>query len=53
MISVPGILNGPGWRKPKGMHQRTYERFSAEAAEWTALSVAGMMRRFGVGPEEW
>ncbi len=49
----PGILNGPGWRKPKGMHQRTYERLSAEAQEWTALSLAGMMQRFGVGLEEW
>ena len=47
----PGILNGPGWRKPKGMHQRTYERLSTEAEEWTAVSLAGMMRRFGVGPE--
>jgi hypothetical protein len=42
-------LNGPGWRKPKGMHQRTYERLSAEVEEWTALSLAGMMQRFGVG----
>ncbi|MDG4594674.1 MAG: hypothetical protein P9F75_03105 [Candidatus Contendobacter sp.] len=49
----PGILNGPGWCKPKGMHQRTYERLSAEAEKWTAASLAKMMRRFGVGPEEW
>jgi len=33
------------------MHQRTYERLSTEAEEWTAVSLAGMMRRFGVGPE--
>ena len=49
----PDSLDDPGWRKPKGMHQRTYERLSAEAEEWTALSVAGMIRRFSVGPEEW
>lgn len=49
----PGTLNDPDWRKPKGMHQRTYERLAAEAEEWTALSMAGMIRRFGVGPEEW
>ena len=41
----PGIFNGPGWRKPKGMHQRTYERLSAEAEKWTAVSLDGMMRR--------
>jgi hypothetical protein len=49
----PGILNGPGWCKSKGMHGRTYERLSTEAEEWTAISLAKMMRRFGVGPEEW
>ena len=49
----PGIFNGPGWRKPKGMHQRTYERLAAEVGKWTEVSLAGMKRRFGVGPEEW
>ena len=48
-----GTLNGPGRRKPKGMHGRTYERLSTEAEEWTAISLAKMMQRFGVGPEEW
>ncbi|MDG4595958.1 MAG: hypothetical protein P9F75_09785 [Candidatus Contendobacter sp.] len=48
-----GIFNGPGWRKPKGMRQRTYERLNAEAEKWTEVSLAGMMRRFGVGLEEW
>jgi hypothetical protein len=49
----PDSPDDPGWRKPKGMHQRTYERLSAEVEEWTALSLAGMKRRFGVGLEEW
>ncbi len=47
----PDNLDDPGWRKPKGMHQRTYERLVAEAEEWTEVSLAAMMRRFGVGPE--
>lgn len=43
----PGILNGAGG-KPKGMHWRTYERLKAEHDAYVGVSLAGMMRRFGM-----
>ena len=43
----PGILNGPGL-KPKGMHQRTYERLVAQHDDFVGVSLAGMARKLGL-----
>lgn len=43
-----GILNPKGWRKPKGMHWRTFERLNVEHDRLTDASLAGMMQRFGI-----
>ena len=37
-----GILNPRGWKKPKGMHWRTFERLSAEHDALVAESLAGI-----------
>ena len=37
-----GILNPRGWKKPKGMHWRTFERLSAEHDAFVAESLAGI-----------
>mgnify|MGYP000874384469 CR=1 FL=1 len=44
----PGILNPKGWRKPKGMHWRTFERLNAEHDRLAGASLAGMMQRLGI-----
>ena len=38
----PGILNGRGWKKPKGMHWRTFERLSAKHDALVQESLAEM-----------
>jgi hypothetical protein len=38
----PGILNGRGWKKPKGMHWRTFERLTAKHNALEQESLAGM-----------
>ncbi len=43
----PGILNGNGW-KPKGMHQRTFNRLVAQHDAHVERSLAGMVLRFGI-----
>jgi len=43
----PGILNGRGWKKPKGMHWSTYERLSAEHDSFVSEALLGFSRRFG------
>lgn len=40
----PGILNGSGC-KPKGMHQRTFERLKAEHDAYVQRSLFGMAKR--------
>jgi len=42
-----GILNGPGL-KPKGMHQRTYQRLLARHDAFVGLSLAGMAKKLGL-----
>ena len=37
-----GVLNPKGWRKPKGMHWRTFERLNNEHDAFVAVSLAGM-----------
>ncbi len=41
-----GILNGPGL-KPKGMHQRTYQRLLARHAAFVNVSLAGLAMKLG------
>ncbi len=43
----PGILNGSGWGKPKGMHWKTYHRLSLEHDHFVDRSLAGFHERFG------
>jgi hypothetical protein len=52
----PGILNGPGWRKPKGMHWKTFERLTAEHDRLVQASINGMavkMRLLGESIGDW
>ena len=41
-----GILNGPGL-KPKGMHQRTYQRLLARHDAFVNVSLAGLAMKLG------
>lgn len=45
----PGILNG-GDSKPKGMHQRTYERLKIEHDAFVEVSLVEMAKRLGSLP---
>ena len=38
----PGILNGKGWHKPKGMHWKTFNRLVAEHDRLVHSSLLGM-----------
>ncbi|MEX2367477.1 MAG: hypothetical protein WD601_12795 [Pseudohongiellaceae bacterium] len=53
----PGILNGSEyWKKPKGMHWKTFERLTAQHDAFVAESLAGMAERFnllGESLEDW
>ncbi len=40
----PGILNGIGWEKPKGMHWRTFERLRIEHDAHAGRALAMMER---------
>lgn len=42
-----GILNGPGL-KPKGMHQRTFDRLLARHDAFVGESLAGMAKKLGL-----
>lgn len=42
-----GILNGNGER-PKGMHQRTYERLIRKHDAFVEMSLAGIAKRLGI-----
>ena len=44
----PGIFNGPGWHKPKGMHWRTYERLCREHDKHEQVVLAGIVQLFGM-----
>lgn len=47
-----GILDGGGWGKPKGMHQRTYERLCREHDELANRALSEFTMRFeGPVPE--
>ena len=41
-----GILNPKGWKKPKGMHWRTFERLNAEHDAHVQITLAGLVQRF-------
>jgi len=43
----PGILNGRSWTKPKGMHQRTFERLLREHDSLISEALSGFSQRFG------
>ncbi len=52
----PGILNGNGWGKPKGMHWNTFERLTTQHDAFVSMSLAGMAQRFnllGESIEDW
>ncbi len=44
----PGILNPKGWRKPKGMHWKTFERLSREHDIHQQAALNGIARRFNM-----
>jgi hypothetical protein len=44
----PGILNGKGWSKPKGMHWRTFESLNAKHDAFVAKSLAGISQHFNL-----
>ncbi len=44
----PGILNGVGGGKPKGMHWRTFERLQAEHDTFVDAALAGMLEQLGI-----
>lgn len=50
-----GILNPKGWKKPRGMHWRTFERLNAEHDTFVQISLAGMAARFNLldEPPNW
>ncbi len=43
-----GILNPKGWRKPKGMHWRTFERLNEEHDASVTISLAGLAARLRI-----
>lgn len=52
----PGILNGKGWHKPKGMHWKTFERLVAEHDRYVHASLSGMASKLnllGESIEDW
>jgi hypothetical protein len=46
-----GIFNPKGWKKPKGMHWRTFERLNAEHDILVAESLAGITNHLGMPRE--
>lgn len=51
-----GILNAPGWKKPKGMHWKTFERLVAEHDRLVDASLQGIafkLRLTGYSIEDW
>lgn len=42
-----GILEGPGWGKPKGMHWRTYRRYCQKHDELSRRSMQEFIARYG------
>jgi len=44
----PGILNGLPIFKPKGMHQKTFDRLRREAEYFTDISLRGIVADFGL-----
>lgn len=50
-----GILNPKGWRKPKGMHWRTFKRLNTKHDALVAISLKGItawLNRFGVSVDD-
>jgi hypothetical protein len=43
-----GILNGRGWRKPKGMHQKTFARLLAEYDYLERASLRGIAHKLNL-----
>lgn len=43
-----GILNPKGWKKPKGMHWRTFKRLNVEHDPHVAESLAGISEKIGI-----
>jgi len=42
----PGILNPPGWKKPKGMHWKTFERLNREHNFYQQTALVGINSMF-------
>ena len=42
-----GIFNPKGWKKPKGMHWRTFERLNTEHDAFVSESLSGIANEFG------
>jgi len=49
----PGILNGAPYRKPKGMHWRTYQRLCWQEAYFRSMSLNAMCSKFGLPPNNY
>ena len=46
-----GILDGPVLFKPKGIHQKTFDRLRAEETFFRETSLRGMAANFGISPD--
>ncbi|MBG57477.1 MAG: hypothetical protein CMK46_04220 [Porticoccus sp.] len=52
----PGILNGRGWEKPKGMHHKTFNRLLAEYDRLEQASLRGIAQKLhllGESIDDW
>ncbi|SDM10350.1 hypothetical protein SAMN04488026_11751 [Aliiruegeria lutimaris] len=47
----PGIMNPPGWQKPKGMHWRTFERLQHQRDRLVMQALGGIAARFEFSSE--
>ena len=48
-----GVLNGAPFRKPKGMHRKTYYRLCAEEMHFRQTSLQEMCNKFGLRRDEY
>lgn len=48
-----GILNGPVWQKPKGMHWKTFRRLQEKEAHYSDKALRLMAQRFDIDPYNW
>jgi hypothetical protein len=52
----PGILSGKGWKKPKGMHWKTFEKLRQAHDHYVQISLTGMAAKLhltGESIDDW